>query len=108
MQIVIHQIVLSDEEIDQVNAGQSVPKYDAKMSAIFGKYKSDNTVFYSPTFAVEARDLEHAYEITNLWKNPELVEPILEGGYSSSVGDIFQIDEKFYMVDVFGFKEVWV
>ena len=108
MKIVIHQIVLTDAEIDQINAGKSVAKYTAKMNGMFGKFESDNAVFYSPTFAVEARDLEHAFEITNLWETPEAVETILEGGHSSSVGDLFQVEDKFYMVDSFGFKEVTI
>lgn len=107
--IIVHQIILTGEEIDQINSGKSLPKYTAKMQTMFGaeNFNSDNFKFYTPAFQVSTDDLDVAFEITNLWDSPELVKSLGDKGHSSSVGDIFQKGDRYFMVNNFGFQELY-
>jgi len=68
------------------------------------KFVSSDFQYYTPACKVYTYDLERAFEITNLWEEPALVEYITPRCSSSSVGDIFQRGEQFFIVDSFGFK----
>ena len=111
--ITIHQIRLTDEQIDMINAKghDSVPAQKAKLDVMFGAkgFKKENFQYYTPVYEVKTDDLEKAFDLTNVWQDRSSVR-IISGtrGYSSSVGDIFETNGKFYMVDTFGFEEVEV
>lgn len=108
--IKIHQIQLTDEMIDMINekGHDAVPANKARMDGMFGKFKSENFQYYTEAYNVYTDSLEKAFEITNLWNNQELVDVIGDFGTSSSVGDIFEKDGKFFICAMFGFEEIEV
>jgi len=106
--IKIHQIQLSNNQIDAVNAGEVVPSFNAKMAAQFGKFKSSLFEFYTEAYLVESNDLEKAFEWTNLWNNQKCVDVLGDHGHSSSVGDLFELDGEFFVCADAGFKKVEV
>jgi hypothetical protein len=107
--ITIYQIQMTNAQIDAFNAGQSVPAIEAKRKLMFGssKFTPDMLKYFTPVYEVETDDLEHAFELTNLWNNGHLVRA-LPGtrGHSGSVGDVFRKGDRFFMVDSFGFEEL--
>jgi hypothetical protein len=107
--ITIYQIRLTHAEINSVNRGEVLPKYTAKMNTMISAKKFTPSYFeyYTPVCKVHTDDLEHAFEVTNLWNEPDLVKYITASCSSSSVGDIFQCGEQFFIVDSFGFKEIF-
>lgn len=63
---------------------------------------------YTPVVGVQANDLEHVFQLTNLWHDEGAISRISERVRSTSVGDIVldvEADE-YYMVDMFGFKRI--
>jgi hypothetical protein len=107
--ITIYQIQTTNAQVDAFNKGQSVPALDVKCKLMFGskKFEPEMFEFFSPVYEVETDDLEHAFELTNLWENGHLVRALPSTrGHSSSVGDIFQLGDQYFMVDSFGFKEL--
>ena len=105
--ITIYQIRMSDSQIDAFNAGHSVPSIEAKRKLMFGskKFTPDMLQYFTAVAKVDTQDLEHAFELTNLW-NDESKITRLERMSSTSVGDIFMKDGRYFMVDSFGFKEL--
>lgn len=95
--------------IYQINTQIGQNAIDAKCKLMFGSedFTPDMLQYFTPVYEVETDDLEVAFELTNLWNNGHLVRA-LPGtrGHSSSVGDIFSKDGRFYMVDDFGFAEL--
>jgi hypothetical protein len=106
--ITIYQIQVTAEDVDRYNAGVSVPAIEAKREVGFRakNFTSDMLKYYTEAYRVYTDDLEEAFEITNLWNKQEKVDVIGDNGSSTSVGDIFRLNERFYMVDSFGFKEL--
>ena len=107
--ITIYQIKLTNSQVDAFNAGTSVPSIEAKRKLMFGakKFTPDMLQYFTEVYEVETDDLEKAFELTNLWNNGHLVRAVPgTRGHSSSVGDIFSQDGRFYMVDSFGFTEL--
>lgn len=105
--ITIFQIQMTDAQIDAFNAGSSVPAIEAKRKLMFGSkgFTPDMLRYFTAVANVRTDDLEVAFEVTNLWNNPEMVDKF--GRMSStSVGDIFAHDGRFFMVDSFGFEEL--
>jgi len=107
--IIIHQIKLTEDQIAAVNHGTVVPAFEAKMSVEFraDNFKTENFKFYTETVSVDTDDLEVAFEATNLWNMPQITKKFSDAVYSSSVGDIFQKGNRYFMVDTFGFKEIY-
>lgn len=105
--ITIYQIQMSDSQIDAFNAGHSVPSIEAKRILMFGskKFTPDMLQYFTAVAKVDTDDLEYAFELTNLW-NDESKVTRLERMSSTSVGDIFMKDGRYFMVDSFGFKEL--
>lgn len=107
--ITIFQIQTSDAQVDAFNAGSSVPAIEAKRKLLIGakKFEPSMLEFFTPVYEVETDNLDTAFELTNLWMNGHLVRA-LPGtrGHSSSVGDIFGHNGRYYMVDNFGFEEL--
>ena len=106
--ITIYQIQITNRQADDFNAGISVPSIEASRKLMFGskEFTPDMLKHFTPVYEVYTDDLEAAFEITNLWNKPEMVDVIGDRGHSSSVGDIFARDGRFFMVDSFGFKEL--
>ena len=105
--ITIYQIPLSNEQVDAFNAGKPVPSIEAKRKLMFGSkdFTPDMLRYYTAVANVHTKDLEVAFEVTNLWENPEMVDKFRKMS-STSVGDIFALEGRFFMVDSFGFEEL--
>ena len=108
--ITIYQIQLTNEQIDTINAHghDSVPAQKAKLDVMFGSegFKVENLKYYTMTMTVDTPELEEAFELTNLWNDKSRVVRYGARQSSSSVGDIFGKDGRYYMVDRFGFTEL--
>jgi hypothetical protein len=108
--ITIYQIHLSDADIDTANSEgfEAVQKVYAKTRMMLGARKwnhNEYPKYYEATYQVNTDDLDVAFEVTNLWKNNEIVTRLRRGS-SSSVGDIFVKDGDCYIVDNFGFTAI--
>ena len=103
--ITIYQIQLTDAQVDAFNAGNSVPSIEAKRKLMFGAkhFTADMLQYFTEVARVDTDDLEDAFAITNLWNEAWKVDRITETMSSTSVGDIFRKDDRWYMVDSFGF-----
>lgn len=106
--ITIYQIQPSINDVDNYNAGKEVKALDARRKMIFGADKFDTSMleYYSEAFAVYTDDLEEAFQLTNLFNDQTKIDVLGDNPTSSSVGDIFRLNERFYVVDNFGFKEL--
>jgi hypothetical protein len=107
--IIIHQIKMTNSEVDAFNAGQSVPSIEAKRSLMFGARKFQPSMFsyFTEVAKVDTDDLEEAFELTNIWEDESKITR-LERMSSTSVGDIFQQGDRYFMVDNFGFAELYL
>lgn len=105
--ITIYQIRVTEEEVNRYNAGVSVPSIEAKRKVSFRakNFTSDMLKYYCEVAQVSTDDLEEAFELTNLWNDESKVNRFTKMS-STSVGDIFRLRERFYMVDTFGFTEL--
>jgi hypothetical protein len=105
--ITIYQIRPTDEQINAFNAGQSVPSIETKRALMFGsnEFTPDMLQYFTAGAKIDTTDLEIAFELTNRWNDPEKVTRF-ERMSSTSVGDIFMKDGRYFMVDSFGFKEL--
>ena len=103
--ITIYQIKMTNTQIDSFNTGQSVPSIEAKRALMFGasKFTPGMLKHFTEVARVDTDDLEHAFELTNLWEDIGKVKKFTEMS-STSVGDIFLKGDTFYLVDNFGFK----
>tara|TARA_R110000823_G_scaffold314047_1_gene442373 strand:+ start:202 stop:549 length:348 start_codon:yes stop_codon:yes gene_type:complete len=112
--IKIHQIQLTEAQIDLINAEghDAVPAQKAKLAvAFFGaeKFKAEDFAFYSEAFQVHTDNMDLAFEYTNLWNNQYFVEVIGDRNHSTSVGDILEMDNgDFFMIDPCGFTQIEV
>jgi hypothetical protein len=86
-------------------------KWEAKMNLM---HCDDETMFqgaylalYNDKYEVEALNLDHVFQITNLWDCPDQVFTF-EPGHSTSVGDLIEDTQTgaIYLVAAFGFKQV--
>lgn len=107
--ITIYQIKITDEQICALNTGQSVSSFEAKRALMFGagKFTPDMFKFFTIVAKVDTDDLEEAFELTNLWEDMNKVEKFTRMS-STSVGDIFQKGDRYFMVDNFGFQELYL
>ena len=128
---IVKQIAMSEDPVDYVVDGVTRPSCEADLPNLFGwdgaiarskKWEAkmnlmhcdDETMFqgaylalYNDVFEVEALDLDHVFQITNLWNNPDAVHSF-EPGHSTSVGDLIEDlqDGSIHLVCGFGFKQV--
>ena len=88
--ITVYQIQVTDEQIDALNAGQSVSSFEAKRTLMFGasKFTPDMLQYFTEVARVDTNDLEHAFELTNTWEDTSKVQKFTRMS-STSVGDIF-------------------
>jgi len=107
--ITIYQIQPTEAQYRAHNAGQFTPAIEAKRDMMMGTscFSSDVLKYYTCVAKVNTNDLEEAFELTNLWDDMSKVEQFTRMS-STSVGDIFGLNEHYYMVDTFGFKELHV
>lgn len=107
----IYQIKPSDEDIVKANAQgfAAAVKVEVKAKLMFGSKGWDKTFFklFDKVCAADTDDLEEAFELTNVWAETWKITRFTTLS-STSVGDIFEKDGKFFMVDSFGFSEVEV
>jgi hypothetical protein len=109
--IKIHQIQLTKNQIDAVNAGEKVAAFDAKNTlSVFGMPSQFKTEwfndFFDVAFEVDTDDLNKAFEWTNLWNNQPAVDVIGDRNHSSSVGDVFELNGEFFLCAAFGFEQL--
>jgi hypothetical protein len=105
--ITIYQIQATSQQVDDFNAGQSVPLIEAKRNLMFGSkgFNPSMLQYFTEVATVDTDDLEEAFELTNLWNDPSKVNRKTRMS-STSVGDIFAMNGRYYMVDNFGFEEL--
>lgn len=92
--------------IYQINTQIGQNAIDAKRKLMFGSedFTPDMLQYFRAVAEVHTDDLEKAFEATNI-PTGIIVDKIWQMS-SSSVGDIFSKDGRFYMVDDFGFEEL--
>jgi hypothetical protein len=92
--------------IYQINTQIGQNAIDAKRKLMFGPedFTPDMLQYFRAVAEVHTDDLEKAFEATNI-PTGIIVDKIWQMS-SSSVGDIFSKDGRFYMVDDFGFEEL--
>ena len=116
---IVKQITFNKEEQEYPNlygwdgATSRSKKWFAKMELMHGNVGESfkaNPAFialFNDKYEVEARDLNHVFEITNLWETPDAVHTF-EPGHSTSVGDLIEDTQtgQIFIVAKFGFTEV--
>lgn len=92
--------------IYQINTQIGQNAIEAKRKVMFGSedFTPDMLQYFVPVAKVHTNDLEEAFEATNI--QTDTVVERFGKMYSTSVGDIFSKDGRFYMVDDFGFEEL--
>lgn len=109
----IMQIVLTDAEVDAINEGIDVPRYDVWKDAMtYGgnalKAVYDGLVegYYEHVATITADNVDDAYMISNVGHKEDQIERHAEM-HSLSVGDIIVTEEgEQILVDTFGFCTV--
>ena len=107
--ITVYQIKVTSEQVREFNSGKTCPAIEAKHKLMLSGSKRFTPAMllqFTATCEVDTDDLEHAFEITNLWHESHLVNRLTDKVSSTSVGDIFEKDGKFFMVDDCGFGEL--
>lgn len=106
--ITVYQIQYSAGDAARYNEGCEVKAIEARRKLMFGADQFDPSMlqYYNEAFAVYVDDLEKAFELTNLFNDQTKIDVLGDNPTSTSVGDIFRMNERFYMVDNFGFKEL--
>lgn len=89
----IYQITFTEAQVDEVNSGKVVPAFEAKMKTqVFGADKFESSMFqyYAKVGTVYTDSLEEAFRSAN-----------------ANVGDIFRQEDRYYMVENFGFRPLY-
>lgn len=113
--IEVYQILLSDKEVDKVNAEgwESSPKASAyarvSMGFKYSKWSKEYLKFYTRAYEVATDNLEEAFTLTNVWQDESKIKRLARGT-SGSVGNLFVVtegaDRQMYFVDTFGFTKI--
>ena len=92
--------------IYQINTKIGQTAIDAKRKLMFGSedFTPDMLQYFTAVAKVHTNDLEEAFEATNI--QTDIAVDRFGKMHSTSVGDIFSKDDRFYMVDNFGFEEL--
>jgi len=103
--IKVYQIHLSDAEYDAAeNDGVITDKVKAYYDRMFDwTFKPHQRKFYTHVANVDTDDMDEAFQLMNLWEDDAKVEKI-DRCCSMSVGDILEVDGKFYRCAAFGFE----
>ena len=86
--ITIFQIKMTDAQIDAFNAGTSVPAIEAKRKLMVRGSKNftpDMLRYFTAVADIHTNDLEVAFEVTNLWNAPEMIDKF--GPFISRIPD---------------------
>ena len=105
--IKVYQIRLTDAEVDLINSdGEYTPRIKAFFDRSFeSTFKAENVQYYDHVATVDTDDMEEAFRAMNLWDNSAAV--IKNGPCSSmSVGDLLEVNGKFFRCASFGFTAV--
>ena len=102
--IKVYQIHLSDAEYDDANdRGIITDKVKAYYDRMFDHtFKAEQREFYTHVANVHTDNMDEAFQLMNLWEDDTKVEK-LGRCTSMSVGDILEVDGKFYRCAAFGF-----
>ena len=102
--IKVYQIHLSDAEYDDANdRGIITDKVKAYYDRMFDHtFKAKQREFYTHVANVHTDNMDEAFQLMNLWEDDTKVEK-LGRCTSMSVGDILEVDGKFYRCAAFGF-----
>ena len=111
MQYKVLQIQLSHAEVEMVNNGVELRKYELKRD-MFGKTVVPNATkamdlgYYDHVMTVDAKNLEDVYAVGNFMHDRDLDKVQVHGTFSSvSVGDVVVDENDFaFVVDMFGFE----
>lgn len=92
--------------IYQINTQIGQNAIDAKCKLMFGAedFTPDMLQYFTAVAKVHTNDLEEAFEATNI--QTDTVVERFGKMHSTSVGDIFGMNGRYYMVDNFGFIEL--
>lgn len=108
--ITIYQIQLTDEQVALINekGHNAVPANVVRMNNQFGEkaFKASDFQYYTKAYEVDTDSKDKAFELTNLWNDQSKVKVFGDNGYSTSVGDIMEVNGQYFMVENFGFMEV--
>ena len=104
--IKVYQIHLSDAEYEDANdRGVITDKVKAYYDRMFDwTFKPHQRKFYTHVANVHTDNMEEAFKLMNLWEDDEKVEKLEFWCCSMSVGDILEVDGKFYRCAAFGFE----
>lgn len=104
--IKVYQIQLTNAEVDAINRGEESPKSKAYFGRSFDRlFKPEFFEHYEHVATVDAINMEDAYRLMNLWEDESKIKRF--GRCSSmSVGDILEVDGKFYRCASFGFDDL--
>lgn len=115
---VVEQIILTDEQVDEINAGKGIPGFAEryyrtisfpKQAAIQAAYEAGD---YMPVAEIQVDELSQVFTVGNMIGREEVkhrITMLADKMKSVSVGDIV-IDTATgtkYYVDSFGYKEVY-
>jgi hypothetical protein len=104
----VYQIQLSDKETAGINrvGWDFSEKTKAFAGRSFVKPYAVKIDFYDMVATVDTDDLEEAFELMNLWEQPERVSKLLRCS-SMSVGDIVETENgDRYLCASFGFEKI--
>ena len=110
MKYTVHQIHLTNEQVDEVNSSVEWPSYYARKTQTTVSPDEEkiaaawNAGDYAPACRIEADSLEGVYEVGNIGP-AEQIEP-LGKWHSVSVGDVVENEngDRYYVAS-FGFEE---
>ena len=115
---VVEQFILSDEQVDEINAGNGIPDFAEryyrtisfpKQAAIQAAYEAGD---YKPVAEIQVDELAQVFIVGNMIDREEVehrITMLADEMKSVSVGDIV-VDTATgvkYYVDTFGYKEVY-
>jgi len=104
--IKVYQIHLTDADINAINGSQHTEKTKAYFDRMFDHtFKVENIKHYTHVANVHTDDMEEAFKLMNLWEDESKVEKF-GPCYSMSVGDLLEVDGKFYRCASFGFDAI--
>lgn len=107
MKYTIHQIVLTDADVEAINDGKIVAKFDAQCDAIVGRTVDRH--FYEAVATIETVTDLGIEEVFNIGNEGHEQVTILDGKHmhSITVGDILEDESGNYSVVAFiGFHDI--
>lgn len=104
----VYQIQLNAAEVDMINTIglAATPRTKAYGDRCCKSFNSENFQYYDHVANVDTNDMEHAFDLMNLWEDESKIERL--GRCSSmSVGDIIELEDgSLHRVASFGFDAI--